>query len=80
MNRRFVIHLLGHLLLLTAAFLGVPLLAAAIFAEPLAPFLGSLMVAAFAGAAALRLSRPTSHHRSSTGPRDCGYRPTTDCA
>ncbi len=67
MNRRFVVHLLGRLLLMTAAFLGVPLLAAGWYREPLYPYLGSILVAAAAGAAMIALSRPdTSHIR----PRD----------
>ncbi len=67
MNRRFVIHLLGHLLLLTAVFLGVPVLAAAIFSEPMWPYVASIVVAAGGGAAILRLSRPSS---TKIRPRD----------
>jgi trk system potassium uptake protein TrkH len=66
-NRRFVIHLLGRLMLLIGVFLGVPLLAAAVFSEPMLPYLGSVIVATAAGAAALLLSRPPS---TSIRPRD----------
>jgi trk system potassium uptake protein TrkH len=66
-NRRFVIHLLGRLLLMIAAFLGVPLLAAGWFREPLYPYIGSMLVAAAAGAAMIALSRPKDSH---IRPRD----------
>jgi len=66
-NRRFVIHLLGRLMLLTGAFLGVPLLAAAIFSEPMLPYLGSMIIASGAGAAAILLSRPPD---TTIRPRD----------
>ncbi len=67
MNRSFVIQLLGRLMLLTGVFLGVPLLAAAIYREPLWPFIGSIVVAAGLGAAALLLSSPTDQR---IRPRD----------
>jgi len=66
-NRRLVVHLLGRLLVLTAAFLGVPLLAAGIFGERLSPYLASMVVAAAGGATLLTLSRPSSRH---IRPRD----------
>jgi trk system potassium uptake protein TrkH len=57
-NRRFVLHLLGRLLLLTGGFLGVPVLAAGVFREPLWPYVASIAVAAAAGVALMTLSRP----------------------
>ncbi len=54
-------------MLLTGVFLGVPLLAAAVYREPLWPFLGSIVVAAGLGAAALLLSNPTDQR---IRPRD----------
>jgi trk system potassium uptake protein TrkH len=48
-------------------FLGVPLLAAAFFSEPMLPFLGSVIVATVAGAVAMQLSRPPS---TTIRPRD----------
>jgi trk system potassium uptake protein TrkH len=52
---------------MTAAFLGVPLVAAGIFRESLLPYIGSIVVAAAAGAALIVLSRPEDRH---IRPRD----------
>jgi trk system potassium uptake protein TrkH len=59
-NRRLVFHLLGRLMLLTASFLGVPLLAAGIFRESLWPYVASIVVCASAGAVLMLSSRPKS--------------------
>jgi trk system potassium uptake protein TrkH len=66
-NPGFVIQLLGRLLLLTGVFLGVPLVTAAVFGEPLLPFVGSIVVAAGLGSAALLLSHPSNQR---IRPRD----------
>jgi len=66
-NRRLVVHLLGRLLLLTAVFLGAPVLTAAIFAEPMWPYVASLVIAGGIGATVVSLSRPTS---TNIRPRD----------
>jgi trk system potassium uptake protein TrkH len=66
-NRPFVIHLLGRGMLLTSAFLGVPLLAAAVLGERLVPYLGSILLAAAAGASMILLSRPADQR---IRPRD----------
>ncbi len=67
MNRRLVLHLLGRLLLLTGAFLTVPLLAAGVFREPLWPYLASIAMASAAGVWLMAWSRPDSKH---IRPRD----------
>jgi trk system potassium uptake protein TrkH len=66
-NRRFVLHLLGRLLLLTGAFLGVPLLAAGVFREALWPYVASIVVCSAAGVALLVFSRPENRQ---IRPRD----------
>ncbi len=57
MNRRFDVHLLGWLLLLTAAFLVVPLVAAVAFRDAPGPFLSALLLAALAGGGLVFLTR-----------------------
>ncbi len=67
MNRKFDLLLIGWLLLLTAAFLCVPTLAAAIFRESLLPWLVSVALAIGGGYGLVRLGR-TSDRR--IRPRD----------
>jgi trk system potassium uptake protein TrkH len=60
MNGRFVLYLLGWLLLMEAAFICLPLFAAAIFGEPARPYLATIGLAVLAGVALIRLARPAS--------------------
>jgi len=66
-NRRFVLFLLGWLLLLAGAFLCLPLLAAAVFRESPMPYLGAIGVAGVAGLALVRVNPPRDKH---IRPRD----------
>jgi trk system potassium uptake protein TrkH len=66
-NRRFVLHLLGRLVLLLGGFLGVPLLAAGVIGEALWPYLASIIVCLASGVALMVLSRPASRE---IRPRD----------
>ncbi|MFV2072653.1 MAG: TrkH family potassium uptake protein, partial [Thermoanaerobaculales bacterium] len=67
MNRRFVLFLLGWLLLLAGAFLCLPLLAAMVFHESVVPYVVSIGVAAAAGLALVRINPPRD---KSIHPRD----------
>ncbi len=58
MNTRFVLYLLGWLMLLLGGFLCVPLLTAVAFGEELRPFLATGLAAAIAGLAVTRWLRP----------------------
>ncbi len=62
MNRRFDLHVLGWLLLLTSAFLLVPLAAAIAFRDAPGPFLGALLLAALAGGALAFLTRTSERN------------------
>jgi len=66
-NRPLVFNLLGRLMLLTASFLGVPLLAAAAYRESLWPYVTSIAISAAAGAALILSSRPENRQ---IRPRD----------
>jgi trk system potassium uptake protein TrkH len=66
-NRRFVLFLLGWLLLLAGAFLCLPLLASALFRESPMPYLGAIGVAGAAGLALVRVNPPRDKH---IRPRD----------
>jgi len=57
-NLRFDLWILGWLLLLVAAFFCVPLAAALVFGEPVAPFVVASVLAAGGGWALIRRSRP----------------------
>ena len=67
MNRRLVASLLGRLLLLDGAFLGVPLLASLIFREPLEPWISTIALAALAGLALVGAGSTADRH---IRPRD----------
>jgi len=58
MNSRFVVYLLGWLLVMEAAFLCVPLVTAALFQESITPYLMTIAIAVVAGAVLVRLFRP----------------------
>ena len=58
MNSRFVIYLLGWLLLMEAGFVCVPLATAAMFRESIRPYVLTIMIAVIAGAALVRFFRP----------------------
>jgi trk system potassium uptake protein TrkH len=66
MNRRFVIYLLGWLLLLDCAFLVLPLAASLIFGESPEPWVAAMSLAGVIGLLLVR-SRPTDRH---IRPRD----------
>jgi len=66
-NHRFDLLLIGWLLLLTAGFLVVPVLAASLFGESLAPWVGAVAVAVGLGLLMVRVGR-TSDRR--IRPRD----------
>jgi trk system potassium uptake protein TrkH len=57
MNRRFDLHVLGWLLLLTSALLLVPLAFAIAFHDAPGPFLGALLLAALAGGGLVFMTR-----------------------
>ncbi len=67
MNRRFDLLLIGWLLMLTAGFLVVPVVAATLFRESLAPWIGAVSVAVCAGLLMVRAGQ-TSDRR--IRPRD----------
>jgi trk system potassium uptake protein TrkH len=67
LNHRFDLYLLGWLLLMASAFLALPLVAAFIFGEPVLPFVGSMLLAAAAGAG---LVYPNRHAKRLIRPRD----------
>ena len=58
MNRRFVLFLLGWLLLLAGVVLCLPLLAAVVFRESVVPFIGAIFVAVAGGFALVRINPP----------------------
>jgi trk system potassium uptake protein TrkH len=62
MNSRFVVYLLGWLLLFEAGFICVPLVTAALFRESVAPYLATIAIAVAAGFALVQLFRPTDRH------------------
>jgi trk system potassium uptake protein TrkH len=66
MNRRFVIYLLGWLLLLDCAFLVLPLLASLVFGESLEPWVAAISIAGIVGLLLVR-TRPSGRH---IRPRD----------
>jgi len=57
-NRRVAAYLLGWLLMLTGAFLCVPLVAAALFTEPVLPFLATIALVLGGGLALVRAFQP----------------------
>lgn len=67
MNRRLAVFVLGWLLLLTGAFLCLPLVAAALFGEPLVPFLATIVIAVGGGLAMVRAFHPVDRN---IRPRD----------
>ena len=67
MNRRFVLFLLGWLLLLDCAFLGVPLLTSLIFRESIEPWIAAIALAGIVGVLLVGLHPPTDRH---IRPRD----------
>ncbi len=67
MNRRLAVFLLGWLLLLTGAFLCLPLVAAAMFGEPLIPFLLTIVISVGGGLALVRAFHPVDRN---IRPRD----------
>lgn len=67
MNRRLAAYLLGWLLLLTGAFLCLPLVAAAVFGESLTPFLVTIVLSVGAGLTLVRRFAPIDR---SIRPRD----------
>jgi trk system potassium uptake protein TrkH len=67
LNHRFDLYLLGWLLLMASAFLGLPLVAAIFFHEPVLPFIGSMLLAAAAGTG---LVYPNRHAKRLIRPRD----------
>lgn len=60
MNLRFCAFLLGWLLLLGAAFLMLPLVAALVFGESILPYFCAMVLAAVGGGAAVRYIKPIS--------------------
>lgn len=62
MNLRFVAYLLGWLLLIEGGFICAPLLAAALFGEPVGPFLITILVSMAVGSALVRLCSPTDRN------------------
>ncbi len=58
MNRRFVTYILGWLLLLDCAFLGLPLLASLVFRESLEPWVAAIAVAGVLGLLLVRVRPP----------------------
>jgi trk system potassium uptake protein TrkH len=60
MNGRFVLYLLGWLVVLEAGFVCLPLFAAAIFSEPARPYLATIALALIVGLGLIKLTRPTS--------------------
>ena len=67
MNRRFVTYLLGWLLLLNCAFLGIPLLASLAFRESLEPWVAAIAIAGVIGLLLVRVRPPADRH---IRPRD----------
>ena len=59
MNRRFVLYLLGWLLLLDCAFLGAPLLASLVFGESIEPWAAVIALAGVVGVMLVGLHPPT---------------------
>jgi len=62
MNSRFVVYLLGWLLLMEAGFVCVPLATAAMFRESIRPYVLTIMIAVIAGALLVRFFRPRDRH------------------
>ena len=62
MNSRFVIYLLGWLLLMEAGFVCVPLVTAALYKESISPYVMTIVIAVVAGFTLVRLFRPTDRH------------------
>ncbi len=62
MNSRFVVYLLGWLLLMEAGFVCVPLLTAALFGESIKPYVMTIMIAVIAGAVLVQFFRPSDRH------------------
>jgi trk system potassium uptake protein TrkH len=67
MNNRFVLYLLGWLMLMEAGFLCVPLLTAALYGEPILPYVLTMFIAVLASVAMVRSFRPKDRH---IRPRD----------
>ena len=67
MNRRFVLYLLGWLLLLAGAFLCLPLLASLVFGEWPVPYLSAIAFSVAVGLALVRINPPRDRH---IRPRD----------
>jgi trk system potassium uptake protein TrkH len=61
-NRRFVTYILGWLLLLDCAFLGLPLLASLVFGESLEPWVAAISVAGVIGLLLVRVRPPADRH------------------
>jgi trk system potassium uptake protein TrkH len=66
-NRRFVLYLLGWLLLLDCVFLSVPLLASLLFGESIEPWVGAIGLAGIFGVLLVGLHPPVDRH---IRPRD----------
>ena len=62
MNQRFVLYLLGWLLLLACAFLCVPLLASLVFAESLEPWVAAIALAGVVGGLLVLLYPPLNRN------------------
>lgn len=67
MNSRFVLYLLGWLMLMEGGFLCVPLVSAALFREPILPYVLTIFIAVCASVVLIRSFRPTDRH---IRPRD----------